>query len=117
MITIRKNEINLQFVGTQLIEYCPVESSSAFQNGFMDFIQEFFLTVDACSIPFANPDGSYDVDLDYVYKSTFDCIDYKAARQPQEQHKEYWLGVMTASPLAERAIKLAYIYTCESEAA
>lgn len=117
MMTLRKNEINLQFLGVQLIDACPADATPAFQNGFMDFLQEFFLTLDACSMPFANPDGTHDVDLAYVYESTFDGLDFEANKQSQEQRKEYWQGVMAASPLADQALKLAYECPCDSEAA
>lgn len=114
---LRKNEINLQFIGTQLIDDCPLDASAAFQNGFLDFLQAFFQNLDCCSAPFGNPDGSYDVDMNVVLDFTFDWVEDTASKQPLDQVQEFWLGVMAAVPLADKKIKFAFECPCESEAA
>ncbi len=116
-MNLRKNEIKLQFLGTQVINDCPFNTSRAFQNGFLDFLQTYILHLECCSAPFANSDGSHDVDMQLVVKYSFEVLDVLISKQPLEEVKDYWLGVMTAAPLAESKLKFAFECPCGSQAA
>ena len=116
-MNLRKNEIKLQFIAPQILDECPVGMSAAFEDGFIDSVEAYFIHLDCCSAPFINSDGSYYVDLHYVTESTLEIIENRASKQRIDQTKDYWLGVMTAITLAEMKIKLAYKFHCESEAA
>lgn len=85
-----------------------MDKSKNFENGYIEFVHCFFLDMHSCSEPFANLDGTHDVDLQAVFDLTFDTIDFLANQQPVEVRKEYWSGVMQAASISERTLKFAF---------
>ena len=116
-MNLRKKEINLQYLGLEVLDLCPMDKSINFETGFIEFVHCFFLDINSCSEPFANFDGSHDVDLQVVFDLTFDTLNFFANKIPIEERKEYWTGVMEAASSSERTLKFAFEVNPINEAA
>jgi len=107
-MNIRKNNLDLQFLGSQVFLEHPEDFTQIFHNGFSEFVRCFFLDVNSCSEPFRNPDGSFEVDLQVVLVLTLETMSYFSNQLPVEKRKEYWLGAMEALTLSERTLRFAF---------
>lgn len=117
LMKLRKKEINLQYLAFEVLELCPSDECKNFEDGFIEFVQCFFLDIHSCSEPFANLDGTHDVDLQVVFDLTFDTLDFFVIKQPIEKRKEYWSGVLKAASISESTLKFAFDVHPMNEAA
>jgi hypothetical protein len=117
LMKLRKKEINLQYLALKVLELCPMDECKNFENGFIEFVQCFFLDINSCSEPFANLDGTHDVDLQAVFDLTFDTLDFLVNKQPIDERKRYWSGVMAAASISESTLRFAFEVNPINEAA
>ena len=108
---LRKQEIDLQFLGTQVLDLCPANTSNDFVEGYLNFVACFFEALDYCSEPFLidlNP-HIYEVDLSMALSDAMEELEKLTIRSSQNYSEDYWPGIDLATKNSYEILDLAYV--------
>jgi len=105
---LRKKEINLQFLGVQVLDLCPDYETNEFVDGYLHFVNVFFEELHYCSEAFHRLDDGYDVDLQLTMEMTLENLDLATAKLRNDQKEAFWLGVLSASEYSQRTLQFAF---------
>ena len=108
MMILRKKEINLQFLGVQVLDLCPDDETIEFVDGYLHFVSAFFEELHYSSEAFHRLDDGYDVDLDLTLEMTLENLDLIITKLRNDQKEAFWLGVLKASEYSQRTLQFAF---------
>lgn len=102
-IIIKKEAISLQYLGTQVLDKCPVSAAQNFVEGYLSFVTVFFETLDYGSYIYNVEELSYEADLKIILNITLEKLE-----EEKNHSEDFWNGVVLATEYSLQIIKLAY---------
>ena len=110
---IINNTVSLQHIISQVLNKCPAMATSEFEDGFIDFTEDFTHNIEFYCTYLKLDDDSADADLDLSLELTYSWL----MRFKDQNSLDYWKGVELAQKLYFEILSLAFNFLPENKVA
>lgn len=105
--------VPLHHIVGQVLNKCPATSIPEFEDGFIDFVQDFTKNIEFYFTYLKLDDGSADADLELSLELTYSWL----TRFKDQNSLDYWKGVELAQKLYFEILSLAFNFLPENKVA